>query len=183
MKTTYIALLRGVNVGGKNMIKMGDLQTAVSAGGFTNARTYIQSGNIIFESNSNNKHLIAEKLRKLITATFGISVDIALYTSAEWQEIIKNAPAWWGKDTTWKHNLIALIEPYAIENVVAAVGRLKPDIEKMSPGKGVIYQSLSLKMFGRTTGGKLASNPIYKRMTLRNFNTAQKLAIVSQEQA
>lgn len=55
------------------------------------------------------------------------------------------------------------------------VGELKPDIETIEPGNGVLYQSMSLKMFGRTTTGKLVSNPIYKKITVRNYNTVTKL--------
>ena len=68
-----------------------------------------------------------------------------------------------------------MLKPYDMDEAAAAIGELKPDIETIEPGNGVLYQSMSLKIFGRTTTGKLASNPIYKRITVRNNNTVIKL--------
>ncbi len=112
---------------------------------------------------------------------FEIKLEIALVDSKRYAKIIENAPKWWGQDDAWKHNLIFLLEPYNIKDAVAAVGKLKPEIEAMEPGDGVLYQSMSFKKFGQTTTGKLASNPIYKKMTIRNFNSAQKLAALFSE--
>ena len=99
-------------------------------------------------------------------------------SQSQWRQIITDAPAWWGNEPTRKHNLIILIEPYDMKDIIAAIGTLKPDIEAIAPGDGVIYQSLSLTSFGRTTSGKLASNPIYKKMTIRGRNTLLKIGIL-----
>jgi uncharacterized protein (DUF1697 family) len=68
-----------------------------------------------------------------------------------------------------------MLKPYDMQQVVADIGDLKPDIEMLIAGEGVLYQSMSLALFGRTTTGKLATKPIYKRMTVRNYNTSMKL--------
>lgn len=62
-----------------------------------------------------------------------------------------------------------------MDETIRAIGELKPDIEAAEPGNCVIYQSMSFKFFGRTTTGKLSSSSIYKKMTVRNYNTATKL--------
>ncbi len=98
-----------------------------------------------------------------------------MFSKNKWQSIIDKAPNNWGRDKTWKHNLLALIKPYAMQQVMSDIGELKPDIEMLVPGEGVIYQSISFKMFGRSTSGKLAGKPVYKQMTIRNYNTATKL--------
>jgi uncharacterized protein (DUF1697 family) len=98
-----------------------------------------------------------------------------LFSKDEWVEIIAAAPLWWGQYKTRKHNILVLIPPYDIREVITSIGELKPDIEAMHPGDGVLYQSMSLELFGRTTTGKIASNPVYKKMTVRNYNTATKL--------
>jgi uncharacterized protein (DUF1697 family) len=157
------------------MIKMADLKTALEKAGFTDVSTYIQSGNVFFTAEERDTSKLARKVSDTIQKTFKLEVAAAVFTEAQWRAIIKAAPKWWGKDIAWKHNLLIMLEPYNMKDVVAAVGALKPDIEAMEPGKGVLYQSMSLKLFGRTTTGKLASNPIYKKMTIRNYNTATKL--------
>jgi uncharacterized protein (DUF1697 family) len=68
-----------------------------------------------------------------------------------------------------------MIGSHDMTDVVQAIGSLKPDIEAMAPGQGVLYQSMSRELFGRTTTGKLVSSPIYKQMTIRNYNTVTKL--------
>lgn len=175
MNTSYLALLRGVNVGGNNMIKMSELKIALESDGFTDVSTYIQSGNVLFTSGEQGIDKLAEKVKNSLVKHFGIDVGVAVFSKDEWQQVVDGAPKWWGKDATWKHNLLAMLKPYDMEQVVAAYGELKPEIEMLLPGEGVLYQSLSLEKFGRTTGGKLAANPIYKRMTIRNYNTATKL--------
>jgi uncharacterized protein (DUF1697 family) len=173
--TTYLALLRGVNVGGKAILKMADLQSALSNASFSDVRTYIQSGNVVVTTSSTNKKDVADKIKACIKQDCSLTVDIALFTAIEWQAIVKAAPSWWGKDAEWKHNLLVLTEPVSMDEVLTAIGELKPDIERMEPGNHVLYQSMSRKFFGRTTTGKLAASPIYKKMTIRNYNTATKL--------
>ena len=94
---------------------------------------------------------------------------------------LKNAPDWWGKDSTWKHNILFIAGPHSTEAVIDAIGELKPSIERIQAGDGMIFQSLEFSKFGQTTTGKLASNPIYKSLTIRNYNTAQKLSLLLAE--
>ena len=173
--TTYLALLRGVNVGGKALLKMAELKEALTAAGFENVTTYIQSGNVVLVGKDTDKKVVADKIGGVITKELKLDVAVALFTAAECQAIVKAAPTWWGKDSDWKHNLLVLTEDVPMKEVVDAIGALKPDIENMAQGNGVLYQSMSFKLFGRTTAGKLASNPMYKKMTVRNYNTATKL--------
>jgi uncharacterized protein (DUF1697 family) len=172
---TYLALLRGVNVGGKALLKMTELSQALAEAGFENVRTYIQSGNVIVDSDKKDKQAIATLITTCIEKNFDLQVQVAVFTAPEWRTIIKAAPAWWGKDTEWKHNLLVLTQDIPMKELVATIGTLKPDIEALEAGNGVLYQSMSFKFFGRTTTGKLAGNPLYKKLTIRNYNTATKL--------
>lgn len=170
----YLALLRGVNVGGR-MLSMAALRESMEKDGFENVKTFIQSGNVFFDSSETNTDKLAAAVSKHIKTHFDMDVEVAVFTKSEWQKIIDRAPKWWGVDKTWKHNLLVLLKPYDMSEVIKDVGELKPDIEAMEPGEGVLYQSMSFKLFGRTTTGKLASKPVYKRMTIRNYNTSNKL--------
>jgi uncharacterized protein (DUF1697 family) len=171
----YIALLRGVNVGGNGIISMPLLRDALANAGFENVRTYIQSGNILFTSTNTNRQELSGNIRACISKNFSLDISFVLFTKNEWQRIITKAPTWWGDDPDWKHNLLILLPPTIAPEAAAAIGTLKPDIEELHVGDGVVYQSVNFKFFGRSTTGKLASNPIYKKMTVRNYNTATKL--------
>ena len=171
----YLALLRGVNVGGKGMLSMTDLRAYLEKNGFQQVSTYINSGNVIFESAASDASKLAATIRELIQRQFKLDVGVAVFSQPRYAKIIAAAPGWWGKDPDWKHNFIVLLEPYDIDEIVTTIGTLKPDIEALQTGDGVLYQSVSWKFFGRSTTGKLASSPAYKQMTIRNYNTAQKL--------
>jgi uncharacterized protein (DUF1697 family) len=175
MQQSYLALLRGINVGGKSLIKMADLKTALERQGLQNVSTYIQSGNVFFTSMNTDKTQLAQLINKIIRDAFMHEVEVVIFTKPEWEMIISNAPEWWGHKSEWKHNLLVLLPPATAEKAIEAIGTLKPDIEAVEAGPGVVYQGISLELFGKTTSGKLASSPIYKKMTVRNYNTSTKL--------
>ena len=87
----YIALLRGINVGGKNIIKMADLKHMFEAMGMCDVKTYIQSGNVIFKSNEEEEPL-RNKIEYEIGKSFRFSVSVILRTVAELEWIIRNCP-------------------------------------------------------------------------------------------
>lgn len=175
MSQTYLALLRGINVGGKNHLPMAELKNALTLAGFEAVQTYIQSGNVIFKSDISDTTELAIKIEDVIHETFQLEVPTVVFSAETWHSIIARKPLAWGKDPLWKHNLLVLLPPYDMQQALAAIGTIKPDIESIVPGDGVIYQSMSLELYGRTTTGKLASSPLYQRMTIRNFNTSLKL--------
>ncbi|QHA93809.1 DUF1697 domain-containing protein [Bacillus sp. N1-1] len=89
--TNYIALLRGINVGGKNKIQMGKLRDALSNEGFQNVKTYIQSGNVLFESEEPGA-LLRKMMEGIIRKQFELKVPVVLRTAVEWKNIIENCP-------------------------------------------------------------------------------------------
>ncbi|GAC1388014.1 MAG: DUF1697 domain-containing protein [Candidatus Saccharimonadales bacterium] len=175
MSQTYLALIRGINVGGHHTIRMMDLVTTLNASGLINCQSYIQSGNIIFNATQRSVIKLSQHIEKVLSDQFNIRAKVAVFTMSDWESIIKQAPCDWGVDTTWKHNLLVLVQAIPSSEVAAAIGTIKPDIEILVPGNRVLYQSMSRTQFGKTTTGKLANNPIYQIMTVRNFNTATKL--------
>lgn len=171
----YLAFLRGVNVGGKALLKMADLRECLLNAGLQEVQTYIQSGNVIFQSEELDKQALGHRIAGVLRNEFNLEVAVAIFTTSEWQSVIAKAPGWWGKDPSWKHNILILTETLSSQSVVDATGQLKPDIERLAAGDGVVYQSMSFIDCGKTTTGKLASNPIYRKLTIRNYNTATKL--------
>lgn len=89
--TIYTALLRGINVGGKNKIKMAELRLLLEGAGLVRVETYIQSGNVIFESEEGEEEL-KKKLEDKIRERFGFSVSVILRTSGQLEQLIKSCP-------------------------------------------------------------------------------------------
>jgi uncharacterized protein (DUF1697 family) len=91
----YISILRGINVGGNRKILMKDLKSLIESLGFLNVETYIQSGNVIFESDqkcSNAK--LEEKIQQAIAESFGFDIPVFVRSAEEWTESIANNPFW-----------------------------------------------------------------------------------------
>jgi uncharacterized protein (DUF1697 family) len=172
---TYLALLRGINVGGNTLIKMADLRTVLTEAGLQNVSTYIQSGNVIFTSKSKDAGKLAALISSVIKKAFNHNVDVAVLDIDEWRSIIQAAPKWWGVDQEWRHDLYVLISPYDLELVHGAISVAKVDRNIIHLGTGVFYQSISRKHFDHTWTTKLVANPIYKRITIRGYNTTTKL--------
>ncbi len=87
----FIALLRGINVGGKNKIKMTDLKNMFESTGLIRVETYIQSGNVIFESDE-NEEMLRKKIEYALEKNFGISAVVVLRTAGELERLIKDCP-------------------------------------------------------------------------------------------
>jgi uncharacterized protein (DUF1697 family) len=171
----YVALLRGINVGGNTLIKMAELRECLQASGLKNVTTYIQSGNLLFSSDETNTLSLAKKIEKEITNTFGHTVPTVVFGQAQFSRMLANTPQDWCADPKWKYNLLFLIPPYNIDEVLHDIGELKPGIEALVPGPGVMYQAINYKMYGRATSAKIASKPVYKKITIRNPRTGAKL--------
>lgn len=89
---TYVALLRGINVGGKNIVPMAALRTCLSDAGLANVRTYIQSGNVVFESASNNKKALAETVRKAMGQAFAPEPTVQILAASAFSDAVAACP-------------------------------------------------------------------------------------------
>lgn len=176
----YIALLRGINVGGKNKVAMSQLKHSFESLGFENVTTYINSGNVIFEAPKQAITTLIEKCETIIEKDFGFHVVCSVISATDLQAAVKNAPNWWGLDDTDKHNAIFIIPPATPAEIIKEVGEAKPEYEKIATYGSVIFWTAPLKTFGRTRYSKIVGTAAYKSITIRNANTTKKLAELSQ---
>jgi len=175
--TQYLAFLRGINVGGKSLIKMAALKEALEGDGFIAVKTYIQSGNVFVNTSQTSAVKVAQAITVSIAKHFDLDVKVVAFTKQQWQEVVSDAPKWWDgdKSTGWKHDLFILLPPYDMKEVMQTLGESKPDVENIGSGAGVIYASLLVAKWSRTRASKLPGTPLYKQMTIRNYNTSTKL--------
>lgn len=89
---TYIALLRGINVGGQKKIKMAELRLVLENSGLGKVQTYIQSGNLVFAHESNDKGKLANKINAVIEKHFGFDVPVLVLESEDIVRILKESP-------------------------------------------------------------------------------------------
>jgi len=175
----YIALLRGVNVGGKNKVPMPELKAAFEKAGFTAVSTYINSGNVFFSSTEKEEIDLQQQCRQLIFNTFGLEIPVAVLSRDALNVALNHAPEWWDKDTDSKHNAIVVIAPAHAASVIEVVGEAKPEYEKVAYHGQVIFWSAPSKTFSRTRWSKIVSTSAYGNITIRNANTMKKIRQLS----
>lgn len=172
----FIALLRGINVGGNNRVPMKDLKSCFEDIGFDNVQTYINSGNVIFETSEVNKADLVTQCETAIEDTFGFRVICSVISADDLSSALDNAPEWWGKDTMSSHNTFFVIAPSTPEMIMKEIGDINPEYEKAASRGPIIFWSAPVKTFGRTRFSKIVGTLAYKSITVRNANTTKKLA-------
>ena len=172
---TYIALLRGINVGGNNKIDMKQLKSAFIEAGFSDVLTYINSGNVIFSSGLDESAAQAA-CESVIAKDFGLHIAVAILTADELADALAHAPDWWGKAPGAKHNAIFVIPPATAEDVCTEVGEIKPEYEQCAYHGKLIFWSAPLETFSHTRWASVSKRTTYQKITIRNANTAFKLA-------
>jgi uncharacterized protein (DUF1697 family) len=176
----FIALLRGINVGGNNTVSMAELKKSFEALGFENVRTYINSGNVIFETTKTDKAELVKLCEAEIETKFGFRVICSVISAEELQNAVKHAPSWWGDDND-KHNALFVIAPATAKEIMQEVGEAKPEYEKVAVYEPIIFWTAPLKTFGRTRYSKIVGTKAYASITIRNANTTKKLAELSKQ--
>ena len=175
----YIALLRGVNVGGNNKIAMPELKKAFENQGFKNVTTYINSGNVLFDSEL-DEAAVQSVCEKIMESKFDLKITVGIISGAEICDAMANAPAWWNSDPESKHNAIFVISPMTAEEICAHIGEIKPEYEKLASYGKVIFWSAPIATFSRTRQTNVVhSKVINNSITIRNANTALKLAALA----
>ena len=169
----YLALLRGVNVGGKNLVKMSDLRDELEKMGFADVATYINSGNFVFRAPRQPRAELAKRLEARLTKKFGLELKLVLLTHAQLKRVVDEAPRGFGAETD-RCDVIFLFSPLTVKRAVAAM-ETKEGVDRLWAGTGVVYFSRLTAKATSSRMGKMIMKPEYKRMTLRSWGTTTKL--------
>jgi len=161
-------------VGGNRIIKMTALKEAVEKCGFTNVSTYIQSGNVIFDSDENKTAAIAAKLEDSLFNNFKYDSSIMVRTHQQFKKVIFEIPIEWKTRNDLRCYLAFIKEPVTAQNVIREI-KLKEGIDSVKAGVGVVYMSTLLSGLTKSGFTKLIGTKVYQDITIRNYNTAQKL--------
>lgn len=174
-KAQYLALLRGINVGGNNIIKMADLKACFESMGFTSVATYIQSGNVLFSANSVDITRLTNKIEKTLSDRFQYESRVVVITDQELKQAVDGAPEGFGTDPeTYRYDVIFLKEPLTPAEAMQHV-RAKAGVDNAYAGEAVLYFSRLISKATQSHLTKIISLPVYQQMTIRNWNTTTKL--------
>ena len=171
----YVALLRGINVGGNNLIRMPALKACVEGEGFLDVATYIQSGNVLFRAGGANRQELTAQLEKALSKTFAYQARVVVRSLDEMRTIVDKAPKGFGRQPAdYRYDVIFLKHPLTAGEARKSVST-NPDVDRVFEGEGVLYFSRLISKATQSRMGRVVGTPAYENMTIRNWNTTTKL--------
>ncbi|MFP3358132.1 DUF1697 domain-containing protein [Planococcus sp. SIMBA_143] len=169
----YAALLRGINVGGNNKINMKELKEAFEQAGMSSVKTYINSGNIIFED-ARNKEQVTFVSKQAIFEHFGLRIKVLVYSFDEYSRIAQAVPPEWANDERLKSDVLFLWQQADDERVLEQLP-LKQEIDRVQYVPGAILWSVDRTDVTKSGMAKIVGTKLYKLVTVRNVNTVRKI--------
>lgn len=180
--TQYLVLLRGINVGGKNIIKMVDLKASFEEMGFSNVVTYIQSGNVLVQSEDKDKAALTTQIEKGLSKRFNFLAKVVVISQKELAGIVKSAPEGFGKDDKkFRYDVIFLKEPLTPKEAMKRVS-VREGVDTAHAGKQALYFSRLISRAAQSHLTKIIGLPVYQNMTIRNWNTTTKVLALMEGQ-
>jgi uncharacterized protein (DUF1697 family) len=174
-ETQYLVLLRGINVGGNNIIKMADLKECFESMGFTDVVTFIQSGNVIFRSPEKDKTKLTTKIEDVLSEKFSYKSRLVTVAYKELKTTVEEAPKGFGKNLDqYRCDVIFLKDPLTVKEAMKNV-RVREGVDNAYAGKTVLYFSRLTSRASQSYLTKIIALPMYQNMTIRNWNTTTKL--------
>lgn len=170
----YVALLRGINVGGNNKIKMDALKVMFEKVGYTDVRTLIASGNVIFDSIEKNQQTMGMILEKAVLTTFNVSSRILVLSQKEMNDVLFGIPASWKKENDLRKYVCFIFPTMKVSDAAKEVP-VKEGVDELDVGEKVLYMSTKLEGITKSGLSKMIGTNMYKEMTMRNFNTTKKI--------
>ena len=172
---SYAALLRGINVGGKNIIKMADLRASFAAMDFEGVRTYIQSGNVVFSSSAKSAKTLVDPIASMLAQTFDYHATLAVLSKAQMRRAVEGAPEGFGTEPErYRYDVMFLLAPLTATKVFPQIP-VKEGVDAKVAGKGVVYFSRLIAKASSSRLSRITGMPFYQQMTVRNWKTTNKV--------
>ena len=171
----YLLLLRGINVGGKNKVSMAELKDLILRLGYENVITYINSGNIIFDT-TDNIDIVNEKISQKLNY-YSFKINKVILTKEEYIEELKNLPSWWN-DNFYRKDVLFYSEDIDFSSIKERINNMPLNEENVYFGKrAVFWGKFNEKNYLKTAYHKyLIKESFYKDVTIRNGRTFMKIA-------
>ncbi len=185
----YVALLRGINVGGNNKVDMKRLKLAFEQAGMRQVVTYINSGNIVFswdaedapdggtlspEQEQERKHKLAGILEDVILREFNLPIRVVIRSLEDIRGVIRHLPEAWTNDDTMRSDVLFLWAEADAPEVLDEL-KFKPEIDRVLYAPGAVLWSVDRANSTRSGMQKLIGTKLYGLMTVRNVNTTRKI--------
>lgn len=173
----YVALLRGINVGGNKKVEMAKLKQVFENLGFSNVSTYINSGNVIFSTEREDLESMTAEVETAIEKNFGFKVPTLLLDSKKIKNICKKVPENIVNDDSMRTDVLFLWDKFDKKGTVDLIETNK-NVDNLTYLPGAIVWTLLRKDLNKSGMKKFIGTEVYKHMTARNINTVRKLNLI-----
>lgn len=170
----FVALLRGINVGGKNKVEMKKLKKTFEQAGLTAVVTYINSGNVVFVDAIHRPAEIPALLEKAIQKDFKLDLRVVVRSLPAYEKVLKALPKTWSNDDETKSDVLFLRDEVDEPGIVQLLGP-KKDIDTVKYVPGAVLWKVDRKQVTRSGLHKLIGTKLYQQVTIRNVNTTRKI--------
>jgi uncharacterized protein (DUF1697 family) len=172
-----VALLRGINVGGKNLIAMKDVTAAFEHAGYTDVRTHGQSGNVLFQAAERAE--LEDSVERMLLERFGMPIMVVIRSGEELAAVVAGAPADFGSPLL-RSDVYFVKHPLSAEAVFADLPELREGVDSMVAGEGALYFSRVAAQATKTRVQRLFAMPVFQRITVRSWKVTVRLAELAQ---
>jgi len=178
----YITLLRGINVGGNNIIKMTDLKSCFESMGFSDVVTFIQSGNVLFKTPRHESKQVIRIIERGLSEQYNYNSRIILLKHQQLKKVVDGAPQGYGKDgDKYKYDVLFLKESLAPVDILKEL-MIKKGVDEAFAGEHVLYFIRLIERASQSKLTKIVTLPFYQDITIRNWNTTTKLLELSEKE-
>jgi uncharacterized protein (DUF1697 family) len=177
--TTYVILLRGINVGGKNKVPMAQLKKCLEELGFSNVSTFIASGNVILQSDQ-SADKIKTQIETVLPKKFQLDselIKVLVLSHQQLQKVIDNKPKGFGNQPDLYHSDAIFLMDVDIHDVML-IFNPREGVDKVWSGDGVVYSQRLSSQRTKSRLSIMAMSPLYKSLTIRSWNTTAKLLAI-----
>ncbi len=183
MPTDYVALLRGINVGGNNPVPMVALRECFAGLGASDVATYIQSGNVLFDGGKRGAAWWTPRIEAALTQRFGYDATVVVRSHAELRGIVRDAPHGFGSEPdAFRYDVLFLKEPLQAADALGQVP-VREGVDTAHAGDGVLYHSRLTARATQSQLGKIVGTPLYRQMTIRNWRTTTRVLAMLDDRA
>ncbi|MDC7248094.1 MAG: DUF1697 domain-containing protein [Sphaerochaetaceae bacterium] len=170
----YIVLLRGINVGGNHKVVMKELREYVEALNFVNVSTYLNSGNLLFDSEESAQD-VKKKITEMFSSTYDFDIPILIKTQQQIKAIEYAIPENWYNDEVHKTDVAYLFSEADLPEIIDELP-IKKEFVDIRYVQGALFYRVARADYNKSQLNKIIGHKLYKLMTIRNINTARKLA-------
>ena len=171
----FLALLRGINVGGHRKVPKGPLVHCFEELGFQRVLTYIQSGNVLFRTHLGECKELTESIEAALLKQFNFEVEAVVLSRQRFRSVVDTAPTEWGGSKLHSHNALFMLADLPPENFLALLPEPLTEYETVAIGPGVVYWSALKEQQKKTAYARMSGSSALRKMTARNHRTILKL--------